>query len=124
MEVIMKYEMFDSNNRVQSGGIGQRVMGGFYIVVGILVLLGTTGVTILGFSPWILLAFLPVFLIGQCAYRLYKIDGRISTRVVLVALISLLPFVFVGASMLGFPVWKLWPVGIIAVGVMFMISGD
>jgi hypothetical protein len=123
MEVIMNYEMFDGNKQGEGHGAGQKVMGVFLIVVGVLVILGMNGISFFGFSPWILMAFLPVVWIGSAAYRLYKVDGRLSGRVLLTLGSALLPFVFIGAIMLGVNVGSLWPVFIIIGGACFLLSG-
>ena len=97
--------------------------GAFLIFVGVIFLLGMSGITILGYSPWMLMALVPVYWIGVAAYRRYKEDGRLTSGVLAIAVFGLLPFAYIAAMALGFNVSGLWPLGIIAVGLSFILFG-
>lgn len=98
-------------------------MGVFMILAGVIFLLGTSGITIAGLSPWMLFALLPLYWIGVTAYRRYKEDGRLTRRVFSVAVFGVIPFVYIAALALGYSVSGLWPLGVIAVGVSILLFG-
>jgi hypothetical protein len=107
----------------KDAGAGRWQVGLFFIILGGIFLLGMSGVTILGYSPWILMALIPVYWIVMAAYRAYKADGRLTGRVLLMLVSSLLPFAFVAAGMLGFNLGRLlWPLILIAIGASFLLS--
>jgi hypothetical protein len=114
--------MFNPTGRSNYRGTAQRQMGGLFIMVGVIFLLGMSGVSILGHSPWILMALVPVYWILMTAYRNYQANGRFSRYVLIPLLFLPMPFIFVGASMLGFNLAGLWPIGIIVLGVCFLFS--
>jgi hypothetical protein len=95
-------------------------MGGLFIIVGAIFMLGMSGISILGHSPWILMALVPVYWSVISAYRIYRTNGRFTVHVLIPLLFIPLPFVFVGASMLGFDLAGLWPIGMIALGAFFL----
>ncbi len=97
--------------------------GAFMVLTGIIFLMGTSGITVAGHSPWMLVALLPVYWIGVMAYRCYKEEGRLTRRVFSIAIFSVLPFAYMAASVLGYSVSGLWPLGIIVVGISFALSG-
>ena len=96
-------------------------MGAFMVLLGAIFLLGTSGITIRGHSPSMLIALLPIYLIGVSAYRRYKADGRLTRRVFSIAVFAVLPFAYMAALALGYSVSGLWPLGIIVVGVSFIL---
>jgi hypothetical protein len=96
-------------------------MGAFMVLLGAIFLLGTFGITIAGHSPTMLIALLPIYLIGVSAYRRYKEDGRLTRRVFSIAVFAVLPFAYMTAMALGYSVSGLWPLGIIVVGVSFIL---
>ena len=98
--------------------------GAFMVLTGAIFLLGTSGLTIAGRSPSMLVALLPIYWIGVSAYRRYKEDGRLTRRVFSIAVFAVLPFAYMAAMALGYSVSGLWPLGIIAVGVSFLLFGS
>lgn len=96
-------------------------MGVFMVLLGAIFLLGTSGITIGGHSPSMLIALLPIYLIGVSAYRRYKADGRLTRRVFSIAVFAVLPFAYMAVLALGYSVSGLWPLGIIVVGVSFIL---
>ena len=96
-------------------------MGAFMIFAGAIFLMGTAGITIAGHSPSMLLALVPIYWIGVSAYRRYKEDGRLTRRVISIAVFAVLPFAFIAAMVLGYNISGLWPLGIIVVGVSFLL---
>ena len=96
-------------------------MGAFMVLMGAIFLMGTSGITIAGHSPSMLIALLPIYLIGVSAYRRYKEDGRLTRRVFSIAVFAVLPFAYMAAMVLGYSVSGLWPLGIIAVGVSLIL---
>ena len=62
------------------------------------------------------------FWIGAAAYRRYQADGRLTRRVFSIAVFAVLPFAYMAAMALGYRISGLWPLGIIAVGVSFILS--
>lgn len=98
-------------------------MGPFMVIMGAIFLMGTSGITIGGHSPSMLIALLPIYWIGASAYRRYKADGRLTRRVFSIAVFSVLPFAYMAAMALGYSVSGLWPLGIITVGVSILLFG-
>ena len=98
-------------------------MGAFMVLMGAIFLMGTSGITIAGHSPSMLIALVPIYWIGLSAYRRYKEDGRLTRRVFSIAVFSVLPFAYLAAMALGYSVSGLWPLGIIVVGVSFVLYG-
>ena len=96
-------------------------MGAFMILTGAIFLMGTSGITIAGHSPWMLVGLLPIYWIGVSAYRRYKEDGRLTRRVFSIAVFAVLPFAYMAAMALGYSVSGLWPLGIIVVGVSLIL---
>jgi hypothetical protein len=70
-----------------------------------------------------LIALVPIFWIGVSAYRRYKADGRLTRRVFSITVFAVLPFAYMAAMALGYSVSGLWPLGIIVVGVSFILFG-
>jgi fatty acid desaturase len=68
-----------------------------------------------------LVALLPIYWIGVSAYRRYKVDGRFTGRVFSIAVFAVLPFAYMAAMALGYSISGLWPLGIIVVGVSFLL---
>ena len=97
--------------------------GAFMIFIGAIFLMGTAGITIGGHSPSMLLALVPIFWIAVAAYRRYQQDGRLTRRVVSIAVFAVLPFAFIAAMALGYSISGLWPLGIIVVGVSVLLLG-
>ena len=96
-------------------------MGAFMVLTGAIFLMGTSGLTIAGRSPSMLVALLPIYWIGVSAFRRYKEEGRLTRRVFSIAVFAVLPFAYMAATALGNSVSGLWPLGIIAVGVSFLL---
>ena len=90
------------------------LMGGIFIM-------GTSGITIAGRSPSLLIGLVPMFWIGVAAYRRYQEDGRLTRRVFSMAVFAVLPFAYMAAMVLGYSVSGLWPLGLIAVGVSIIL---
>ncbi len=107
----------------KDAGAGRWQVGVFFLILGGIYLLGMSGVTILGYSPWILMALIPVYWILMAAYKAYKADGGLTGRVLLMLVSSLLPFAYIAAAVLGFNAAPLWPLILIAIGVSFLLSG-
>jgi small-conductance mechanosensitive channel len=99
-------------------------MGAFMVFTGAIFLMGASGITIAGRSPSMLVALLPIYWIGVSAYRRYKEEGRLTRRVFSIAVFAVLPFAYMAAMALGYSVSGLWPLGIIAVGVSFLLFGS
>lgn len=117
----MKQETVVNSEQVKGEhGVGKR-MGAFMVLTGAIFLMGTSGITFAGRSPSMLVALLPVYWIGVSAYRRYKEDGRLTRRVFSIAVFGVLPFAYMAAMALGYSVSGLWPLGIIAVGVSFIL---
>ena len=119
----MKQETFDNSGQVKGEHEGGWWMGVFMIFTGAIFLMGTSGITIAGHSPSMLLALLPIYWIGVAAYRRYREDGRLTRRVFSIAVFALLPFAYMAAMALGYSVSGLWPLGIIVLGVSFVLYG-
>ncbi len=98
-------------------------MGAFMIAIGAIFLMGTAGITIGGYSPSMLIALVPIFLIGAAAYRRYQQEGRLTRRVLSIAVFALLPLAYLAVMALGYSISGLWPLGIIVVGLSFILLG-
>ena len=119
----MKQETVVNSEQVKGEHEGGKWMGAFMVLMGAIFLMGTSGITIAGHSPSMLIALLPIYWIGVSAYRRYKEDGRLTRRVFSIAVFSVLPFAYMAAMALGYSVSGLWPLGIIVVGVSFVLYG-
>ena len=117
----MKQETVVNSEQVKGEPDAGKWMGVFMILAGAIFLMGAFGITIAGHRPWMLIALLPIYLIGVSAYRRYREDGRLTRRVFSIAVFALLPFVYIVAMLLGYSVSGLWPLGIIVVGVSFFL---
>ena len=91
------------------------------VLTGAIFLMGTSGITFAGRSPSMLVALLPIYWIGVSAYRRYKEEGSLTRRVFSIAVFAVLPFAYMSAMVLGYSISGLWPLGIIAVGVSFLL---
>ena len=119
----MKQETVVNSEQVKGEHEVGKWMGAFMVLTGAIFLMGTSGITIAGHSPWMLVALLPIYWIGVSAYRRYKEDGRLTRRVFSIAVFAVLPFAYMAAMALGYSVSGLWPLGIIVVGVSFVLLG-
>jgi hypothetical protein len=119
----MKQENIVNSEQSKEGQGAQKWTGAFLILMGVIFFASVSGFTFQGYSPWILMALLPAYWIGVTAYKRYKEEGRVTRRVYAVAVFGLLPFAYIAAAILGFDVSALWPLGIIAVGVSFILFG-
>lgn len=119
----MKQETVVNSEQVKGEHEVGKWMGAFMVLTGAIFLMGTSGITFAGHSPWMLVALLPVYWIGVTAYRRYKEDGRLTRRVFSIAVFGVLPFAYIAALALGYSVSGLWPLGIIAVGVSLVLFG-
>lgn len=119
----MKQEtVVNSEQVIGEHGVG-KWMGAFMVLMGAIFFMGASGITIAGRSPWMLVALLPAYWIGVAAYRCYKEEGRFTRRVFSIAVFGLLPLAYIAALALGYSVSGLWALGIIAVGVSFLLYG-
>jgi len=109
----MNYQMFQSN----------RLTDGLLLFMGLIFLLGISDRSILGFSPWHLMGLIPIYWIVANVYRHYKTEGRITPYILIPLLFILFPIGFVAASILGFDVYKLWPLVLIVCGICVLFSG-
>jgi hypothetical protein len=119
----MKQETVVNSEQVKGDYEAGKWMGVFMIFMGVIFFMGTSGITIGGYSPSMLIALLPIFWIGVSAYRRYQVDGRLTRRVLSIAVFALLPFAYMAAMALGYSISGLWPLGIIIVGVSFLLLG-
>jgi hypothetical protein len=117
----MKQETVVNAEQVKGENGIEKWMGALMVLTGAVFLMGTSGITIAGRSPTMLIGLVPVFWIGMSAYRRYQKDGRLTRRVFSIAVFAVLPFAYMAAMALGYSVSGLWPVGIIAVGVSFIL---
>jgi hypothetical protein len=117
----MKQETVVNSEQVKGEHEVGKWMGAFMVFMGAIFLMGTSGITIGGHSPSMLIALLPIYWIGVSAYRRYKEDGRLTRRVFSIAVFAVLPFAYMAAMALGYSVSGLWPLGIIVVGVSFLL---
>ncbi len=119
----MKQEAFVNTKSIKEEKERGKLMGGFFIIMGAIYFLGLTEVSILGYSPWLLMALLPVYWIGVMAYKRFKEDGRVSRRVFTILVFCLLPYAYIAAAVLGFNVAAVWALSVIAIGVSFILFG-
>jgi hypothetical protein len=119
----MKQETVVNSEQVKGEVEVGKWMGAFMLLMGAIFLMGTSGITIAGHSPSMLIALLPIYWIGVSAYRRYKVDGRLTRRVFSIAVFAVLPFAYMAAMALGYSISGLWPLGIITVGVSFVLFG-
>lgn len=120
----MKPEPGVTSEQVTGEREGGPWWGAFMVLTGAIFLMGASGITIAGRSPWMLVALLPIYWIGVSAYRRYRKDGRLTRRVFSIAVFAVLPFAYMAATVLGYSVSGLWPLGIIAVGISFLVLGS
>lgn len=120
----MKQETVVNSKQVKEEHEVGKWMGAIMILMGAIFLMGTSGITIAGHSPSMLIALVPIYWIGMSAYKRYKKDGRLTRRVFSIAVFALLPFAYMAAMALGYNVSGLWPLGIIVVGVSFVLYGS
>jgi hypothetical protein len=71
----MKQETVVNSEQVKGEHQVGKWMGAFMVFMGAIFLMGTSGITIAGHSPSMLIALLPIYWIGVSAYRRYKEDG-------------------------------------------------
>ena len=114
----MKQELIVGQRRFSR----QQQTGGFIILLGVLFMLSTSELSIFGYSPRILMAFLPLYWFAIVAYRVYQREGELNARVLISFIPMLIPFLFVGLAILGFNPGKLWPLGMIALGIVYIVS--
>jgi hypothetical protein len=119
----MKQETVVNSEQVKGEHEVGNWMGAFMVLTGAIFLLGASGLTIAGHSPAMLVGLLPIYWIGVSAYRRYKEDGRLTRRVFSIAVFAVLPFAYMAAMVLGYSISGLWPLGIIVVGVSFVLFG-
>lgn len=109
----MNYQMFQS----------KRLTGGLLLIMGLIFLLGLSGQTIFGFSPWHLMGLIPIYWIIANVFRNYKAEGRITPYIFIPLFFILFPIGFVAASILGYDLYKLWPLIFVVGGLWFLLSG-
>ena len=119
----MKQETVVNSEQLKGEHEGKIWMGAFMVFAGVIFLMGTSGFTIGGYSPSMLLALVPIYWIGVATHRRYKEEGRLTRRVLGVAIFAVLPFAFMAAMALGYSISGLWPLGIIVVGVSLLLFG-
>jgi hypothetical protein len=119
----MKQETVVNSEQVKGEHEVGKWMGALMVFMGAIFLMGTSGITIAGHSPSMLIALLPIYWIGVSAYRRYKEDGRLTRRVFSIAVFAVLPFAYMAAMALGYSVSGLWPLGIVVLGVSFLLLG-
>jgi hypothetical protein len=117
----MKQETVVNSEQVKGEHGVEKWMGALMILTGAIFLMGTSGITLAGHSPSMLMGLLPIFWIGELANRRYKEDGRFTRRVLSIAVFAVLPFAYIAPIALGYSVSGLWPLGIMAVGVSFIL---
>ena len=118
----MNFEMFDPNSNQKARISGQRFTGVMMIGTGLIFMIAMSGVRIFGYSPWILMALLPVlWSLGTAVKHLLE-DGRVTPRVLIPLFFALVPFGFVALSMMGLNLGQYWPVLAIAIGVYFIFK--
>jgi hypothetical protein len=117
----MKQETVVNSAQVHGENGIEQWMGALMVLMGAVFLLGTAGITIAGRSPTMLIGLVPIFWIGLSAYRRYQEDGRLTRRVFSIAVFAVLPFAYMAAMALGYSISGLWPLGLIAVGVSFIL---
>ncbi len=118
----MNYDIFDPTNNEKAHIAGRRLAGVMMILAGGIFLLAMTDIEIFGFSPWILMALVPIlWSLGIAAKHLIE-DGRVSIRVLIPAFFALIPFGFVALSMMGLNLGQYWPVLAIGLGLFFIFK--
>jgi hypothetical protein len=117
----MKQETVVNSEQVKGEHEAGKWMGALMLLMGAIFLMGTSGITIGGHSPSMLIALVPIYWIGVSAYRRYKVDGRLTRRVFSIAVFAVLPVAYMAAMALGYSVSGLWPLGIIVVGVSLIL---
>lgn len=119
----MNFQMFGTENNSGLWPVGRNFSGSFFIFLGAIFLMNMFDITILGFSPWVLMALLPFYWSGALAYQQYKAAGRITIYVFLPLVFAIIPFGFALISMLGLNLGQYWPVFLILFGLYYLISG-
>jgi hypothetical protein len=117
----MKQETVINSEHVKGEQEVGKWMGPFMLLTGAIFLMGTAGITFAGHSPWMLVALLPIYWIGVSAYRCYREEGRLTRRVFGIAIFAVLPLAYVTTLALGYTVSGLWPLGIMVVGLSFIL---
>ena len=91
-------------------------MGGIF-------LLAMSGVTVLGFSPWVsLMALLPAFWVGAAAVNAYRHGELITRHILTMLLFGFMPFAYIFGSSLGINLAAIWPVGLIGMDVIYLFA--
>jgi hypothetical protein len=98
--------------------------GTLMVLVGVLFLLSTSGFSIAGYSPTMLIALVPIYWIGVAAYRRYREEGGFTRHVLSIAIFAVLPLAVMAAMVLGYSISGLWPLGAIVVGISFVLHGS
>ena len=94
----MKQETVVNSEQVNGEhGVG-KWMGALMVFMGAIFLMGTSGITIAGYSPSLLIGLVPMVWIGGAAYRRYQEDGRLTRRVLGIAVFAVRPS----------PTWPRW----------------
>lgn len=120
-ETIQELKNEEKETANQNGMYGGMVM----VLIGGIALLAYSGIEILGRSPWMLFALLPVFWIVDTAYRKYVENGKqLNRQVVSILLFGLIPFAYILFPMLGLPVNILWPMTMIFMGLGIILFRD
>jgi hypothetical protein len=92
------------------------------LLIGGIALLNVSGIEILGRSPWMLVALLPVGWIIMAAYNKYVENGRqLNKQVAFILLFGLIPFAYILFPTLGLSVNVLWPMTMIFIGLGFVL---
>jgi hypothetical protein len=92
------------------------------MLIGGIALLSISGIEILGRSPWMLMALLPVGWIIMAAYNKYLENGRkLNKHVAVILLFALIPFAYMLFPILGLSVNVLWPMSMIFIGLCFVL---
>lgn len=120
----MKRETVVDSEQIKGKNGGTNWMGALLLLVGVIFLMGTTGITIGGYSPSMLLALLPIMWIGVAVYKRYQEEGGLTRQVLGIAVFATLPLAYMIVMALGYSVSGLWPLGIIVVGVAFLLFGS
>lgn len=107
-------EIAANNNNIM---VGLSIM-----LVGGIVLLNASGIEILGRSPSMLMALLPIGWIIMAAYNKYLENGRkLNKHVAVILLFALIPFAYMLFPILGLSVNLLWPMSMIFIGLCFVL---
>jgi hypothetical protein len=120
----MKQETMVNPEQFKGGHEVGKWMGPFMVLTGVIFLMGTSGITIAGHSAWVLVGLMPIYWIGVSAYGRYQEDGRLTRRVISIAVFAVLPLAYMAAMVLGYSISSLWPLGIITVGVSLILVGS